>query len=260
MDILKRIFEQKIERLKEAKSTLSLSEIKGMAMDSPSPLDFQKAIKRTQGTPINYICEIKKASPSKGLIREDFNPIEIADIYRDEGASALSVLTEEDFFQGNLEYLKAVRGVVDIPLLRKDFIFDEYQIYESRAWGADAVLLIASMLSRSQAEELAGLAAELGLSVLFEVHHWKEVDTALLLDMPIIGINNRDLKTLKVDLQNTAELLKDIPPDRVVVSESGITTREDVEFISSLGVDAILIGTALMKEHDIGAKIRELFN
>ncbi len=163
------------------------------------------------------------------------------------------------FFQGNLEYLKAVRGVVDIPLLRKDFIFDEYQIYESRAWGADAVLLIAAMLSRSQAEELSALSAELGLAVLFEVHHWKEVDTALLLDMPIIGINNRNLKTLQIDLQTTVELLKDIPPDRVVVSESGISTRADVEFISAHRVDAILIGTAIMKAEDIRARIRELF-
>ncbi len=259
MDILDRIFEHKKARLKEAKSRTPIMEVRKRAKDTPRPLDFKKAIKRSPDGPVNFICELKKASPSKGLIREDFNPIEIADIYGDEGASAISVLTEEDFFQGNLEYLKAVRGVVDIPLLRKDFIFDEYQIYESRAWGADAVLLIAAMLSRSQAEELSALSAELGLAVLFEVHHWKEVDTALLLDMPIIGINNRNLKTLQIDLQTTVELLKDIPPDRVVVSESGISTRADVEFISAHRVDAILIGTAIMKAEDIRARIRELF-
>ena len=259
MDILKRIFEKKTERLKEVKSKVSPAEIKAMAMDSPPPLDFLSAIKRAKGKPINYICEIKRTSPSKGLIREDFNPLEIASIYRESGASAISVLTEEDFFQGSPEYLKIVRTAVDIPLLRKDFVFDEYQIFEARAWGADAVLLIAAMLSRSQAEELSGLASELGLSVLFEVHHWRELDTAMLLDMPIIGINNRNLKTLKVDLNTTVELLKDVPPDRVVVSESGISTREDVQFISACRVDAVLIGTALMKAKDIRAKIKELF-
>ncbi len=259
MDILTRIFEQKRSRLREARCRVSLSDIRAQAMDTPEPRDFPGYIKRPEASPIRYICELKKASPSQGLIRKDFNPEEIAKIYMESGASAISVLTEEDFFQGSPDYLKTVRKVADIPLLRKDFIFDEYQIYETRALGADAVLLIAAMLSKSQAEELAALASELGLSVLFEVHNWRELDTALVLDMPIIGINNRNLKTMEIDLNTTVELLKDIPPDRLVISESGINTRADVEFISNHRVDAILIGTALMKAKDIRAKLQELF-
>ncbi|RMG69729.1 MAG: indole-3-glycerol-phosphate synthase, partial [Nitrospirae bacterium] len=162
MDVLKRIFEQKKSRLKEAKSRCSLAEIKARALDSPPSRDFLSSIRRAPDEPIKYIGELKKASPSKGLIRADFNPVEIARIYSKEGASAISVLTEEDFFQGSLEYLKAVRQEVQIPLLRKDFLFDEYQLYEARAWGADAVLLIGAMLSRSQAEELYHLCNELG--------------------------------------------------------------------------------------------------
>ncbi|NOX20723.1 MAG: indole-3-glycerol phosphate synthase TrpC [Nitrospirae bacterium] len=259
MDILREIFQRRKLRLEEARARVSLSEVRAKALDSPEPRNFLGAIKRPESTPIRYICEIKRASPSKGLIREDFSPVEIAQIYQDYGAACISVLTEEDYFQGSLDYLRQVRQTVQVPLLRKDFIFDEYQIYEARAEGADAVLLIAAMLSRAQAEELFHLSSELGLGVLFEVHHWKELDTALLLDFPIIGINNRNLKTLEIDLNKTIELLKDIPSDRVVVSESGINTRADVEFIASHRVDAILIGTALMRADDIGRKIKELF-
>ncbi len=260
MDILRRIVEKKKERLEEEKCRVPLAGIKAMALDTPLPADFTAAVTRPRGDRPRLIAELKKASPSKGLIREDFDPRRIAGIYEAGGAAAMSVLTEEDFFRGSREYLRIVREVSRLPLLRKDFIFDEYQVYEARAFGADAVLLIAAMLSRSQAEELFHLDRELGISVLFEVHHWKELDTALLIDVPLIGINNRDLKTLEIDLNTTVELLRDIPGGKTVVSESGIERREDVDLLADAGVDALLVGTALMRAGDPGRKIRELFS
>ncbi len=259
MGVLEEIVKRKKDRLREQKAIMPFKELRARASDIPGPKDFTSAIKRTPPESLKFIAEIKKASPSKGLIRKDFHPLEIARVYEEKGAAAISVLTEEDYFQGSLEYLKQVKEGVKIPILRKDFIFDEYQVYESRASGADAILLIDAILSRSQAEELLELSTEIGLSVLYEVHHWRELERALELDVPIIGINNRDLKTLKINLNTTKELLKDIPEDKIVVSESGINTREDVRFIESLPVDAVLIGTALMQAADIGDKIRELF-
>lgn len=259
MTVLDRIIEAKRERLEECKRRISSEEIKSRAADAAAPSDFSSAIRRTDGGKIGLIAEIKKASPSRGLIRNDFQPEEIARIYAERGASAISVLTEEDFFKGSIEYLQKVKKAVSLPILRKDFIFDDYQIYEARAFGADAILLIESVLSRSQAEEFFSLASELGLSVLFEVHHWKELDTALLIDLPVIGINNRNLKTLEIDLNTTIELLKDIPEGKVVVSESGIERREDVELFEKTAVDALLVGTTLMKSEDIGGRIEELF-
>lgn len=259
MSILDTIVETRRKRLEECRRRISSEEIRSRAADASAPSDFSSAIRRTEGDKIGLIAEVKKASPSKGLIRDDFQPEKIAGIYAECGASAISVLTEEDFFMGSLEYLRKVRSAVSLPILRKDFIFDEYQIYEARAYGADAILLIESVLSRSQAEELFSLAGELGLSVLFEVHHWKELDTALLIDVPVIGINNRNLKTLEIDLNTTVELLKDIPEGKIVVSESGIERREDIELFKDTAVDALLIGTTLMKSEDIGGKIEELF-
>jgi indole-3-glycerol phosphate synthase len=259
MGVLEEIVKTKKERLKNKKSSLSLRELKAKSLDMPATLDFTKAIKRDSSEGIKLIGELKKASPSKGVIRKDFDPLEIARIYEDAGAAAISVLTEEDYFMGSLSYLEMLKERIRLPLLRKDFLFDEYQIYESRASRADAVLLIDAILSRSQAEELIGLATELNLSVLYEVHHYKELERALDLDVSIIGINNRNLKTLEIDLNTTMELLKDIPEGKIVVSESGINTKEDVRFIESLPVDAILIGTALMQAADIEGKIKELF-
>jgi len=225
----------------------------------PDARPFGEAIKRREGEKIHVIAEIKKASPSKGLIRADFDPIEIAGIYRDMGASAISVLTEEDFFQGRLEYIRQVKDAVELPVLRKDFIIDEYQIYEARASGADAVLLIAVILSRGQADDYLHMAEELGMSVLFEVHNYRELDMALLIDAPVIGINNRNLDTLEIDLNTTVELLKDIPEGKIIVTESGVSSREDVEFFERSRVDAVLIGTALMREKDMAMKYEELF-
>ena len=174
-------------------------------------------------------------------------------------ATAISILTEEDFFQGNLELIPIIKKITTIPLLRKDFIFDEYQIYESRANEADAILLIAAILGKNQAKDYLYLAKELGLSVLFEVHDLKELEIALLIGAEMIGINNRDLKTMKIDINNTFELKKEIPSDRIVVSESGIKTRDDILKLESAGIDAVLIGTSFMEAENTREKIEELF-
>jgi indole-3-glycerol phosphate synthase len=258
MGILDEIVSKKKERLGIAKSGMPLKGIKSRIADVGKPRDFRSAIKRNPSERIKLIAEIKKASPSKGVIREDFDPVEIATIY-EKKADAISVLTEEDFFQGRLEFLPLIKNTTTKPLLRKDFIFDEYQIYESRANEADAILLIAAILSKNQAEEYLHLARELGLSVLFEVHDLKELEMALSVNAEIIGINNRDLKTLKIDFNNTFKLKKEIPSDKIVVSESGIKTRDDILRLESAGIDAVLIGTLFMEAKDIGKKIEELF-
>ncbi len=255
MSILDEIVKKKKERLAGAKAKRNRGELMSAIKDMPAPLDFRRAIKRENG--IRLIAELKKASPSRGLIRPDFDPARIAAIYK-KWASALSVLTEEDFFQGSIEYLKTAKAEAQLPVLRKDFIFDEYQIYESRAEGADAILLIARLLAPSQAAEYMHLAGELGLGVLFEVHDYRELETALRIDAPIIGINNRNLETLQIDLQTTFNLKKELPAGKVAVSESGINTRADVLRLEEAGVDAMLVGTAFMKERDMEAKIREL--
>ncbi len=255
MAILDEILRKKKERLAGEKGRRPIGEIKSRMADAEPPKDFTGAIKRKNG--INLIAEVKKASPSGGLLRAGFDPAKIAAIYR-EKAAAVSVLTEEDFFQGSLAYLDIVKRASGRPVLRKDFIFDQYQIYEARAAGADAVLLIAKVLGFHQAEEFLAMAAELGLGVLFETHDLKDLETALRLDAPIIGINNRDLDTLKVDLDTTFALKSEIPGGKPVVSESGIGGRADVQRLEDAGVDAILVGTALMKSPDILKKINEL--
>lgn len=257
MSILDAITEKKRERLYHVKGRVPLREVKARIPDSERPRDFKGAIRRGNGR-IRLIAEIKQASPSKGAIRRNFDPLEIARIYEEKRTDAISVLTEEDFFSGDLEFIPVVKGAVTKPVLRKDFIFDEYQIYESRAYGADAILLISSLLDRVRAGEYLHLCGELGLSVLFEVHDPAELEKALRLDADIIGINNRDLKTLTVDLETTFVLRKEIPRDRTVVSESGISKREDVVRLKEAGVDAVLIGTSFMESQDIGRKIDEL--
>lgn len=256
MSILENIIEKKKERLRHVKSKTSLSEIREMISDLESTRDFKKAIKREEK--IRLIAEIKKASPSKGIIRADFDPVEIASIYEEKAVDAISIITEEDFFSGNLDYIKIVKNKVTRPVLRKDFIFDDYQIYESRAFGADAILLIGAVLDRVQAQEYLHMARELGLAVLFEVHDYYDLEKALRIDADIIGINNRDLKTLKVDINTTFLLKKEIPADRLTVSESGIKSREDVLRLDLAGIDAMLVGTTLMESEDIGKKIEEL--
>jgi indole-3-glycerol phosphate synthase len=256
MGVLGRIIERKKERLALARSRAPLAEVKARAMDAEAARDFAGAIRR-QGGPIRLIAEVKRASPSRGLIRADFDPAAIARIY-ERRAAAVSVLTEEDFFQGSLSYIALVRAATGRPVLRKDFIIDEYQLYESRAAGADAVLLIAAALGRAQAAEYVRLSADLGMAALFEVHNGGELESALGAGASIIGVNNRDLTTLKVEIETTFRLKAGIPAGKAVVSESGISRREDVLRLEAAGVDAVLIGTAFMEAGDIGRKVDEL--
>lgn len=224
----------------------------------PATKGFKAALIPSAAGRTRIIAEVKKASPSKGVIRVDFEPVKIARIYQEKGAAAISVLTEERYFQGSLDYLAAIRGEVAIPLLRKDFIVDPFQVYEARVAGADAILLIAACLDRAQMEDLAGLAAELGLDVLTEVHNHRELEKTLLVGAEIIGINNRDLHSFKTDIATTEKLLREIPSGKVVVSESGINTRADIDRLQAVGVHAFLIGEAMMREADIGAKLQSL--
>lgn len=257
MSVLKRIIEKKRERLSYARSRILLTELKSIIRDIDRPRDFIKAIKRDSGD-IKLIAEIKKASPSIGIIRDNFDHIEIASFYENSKVDAISVITEEDFFQGRLGFLSDVKKTTTMPVLRKDFIIDEYQIYEARANMADAVLLIASILESKQADEYLHLSEELGMSALFEIHDFKELEMGLDVKASIIGINNRNLRTLLIDCNTTLELKKEIPEDRIVVSESGIKTRDDVLRLETAGVDAMLIGRSFMESRDISKKIDEL--
>ena len=254
--ILDEIVAYKKEELVETKRGIPLADQKRRAADAGPTRDFGAAL--STGGAIRLIAEVKKASPSKGVIRQDFDPVAIARVYEASGASCLSVLTETKYFQGDLAYLGTIRKAVGLPLLRKDFIVDAYQVYEARAAGADAVLLIAACLERRQLEDLLGLAAQLGLDVLVESHTYAELDKTLLAGGRIVGINNRDLSSFTVSLDTTFGLLKDIPTDRTVVSESGIATRDDVARLERAGVDAVLVGESLMREKDIGNKVKEL--
>jgi indole-3-glycerol phosphate synthase len=258
MSILNEILKNKREELQAVKSSVPLAELKARIKDADATISFKTAIKREQNTRLKLIAELKKASPSKGLIRKDFNLSEIVSVYNKKDVAVISVLTEEHFFSGKLDYLNKARKRTLKPLLRKDFIFDSYQVYETRANNADAILLIVAALEKNQLSDLYELSRSMDLDCLVEVHDWKELDTALYCGAEIIGINNRDLKTLNISLRNTLELLKDVPDDRIVVSESGIDTRADVEAIESTRTDAILVGTAIMKADDIGKKIDEL--
>lgn len=253
---LREIITYKKEELIEARRKRPLAELKLMARDAEPTRGFGNVLSRLGG--IKLIAEVKKASPSKGVIRDNFDPVGIARIYEDSGAACISVLTEKKFFQGSLDHLGMIRKAVDLPLLRKDFIIDEYQIFEARAAGADAILLIAACLDKPQIQDFLGRARDLGLDVLVESHTPKELDKALSAGAMLIGLNNRDLTTFSVSLQTTFDILKDIPDDRIVVSESGISSREDVARLEQAGVDAVLVGEALMREAEIGRKVKEL--
>ncbi len=240
------------------KRRIPFDELVHMAERQSPALDFAAAL---SGNRVKIIAEVKKASPSKGIIKADFDPVIISRSYARGGAAAISVLTEEKYFQGSRDYLKAIAddlGENRPPLLRKDFLVDPYQIYEARGYRADAVLLIAAILSPSDLVSFLDLAHRLGMSALVEVHTEAEVQAALDAGARIIGINNRDLKTFKVNLETTARLRPLIPSDRLVVSESGISIRADIEYLSQLGVNAALVGEALMTTPDIGQKLKEL--
>ena len=251
MGILNEILSQCQKRLNDRKTTFPLRELKSKMFDTEVPRDFKGAINRQSGDKIRFIAELKKASPSRGLLRSEFNPVDIAETYEGKAVHAISVLTEEDYFQGNIAFIPEIKKAVRLPVLRKDFMFDEYQIYEARTYGADAILLIAAILEKNRANDFIHLARELGLSVLFEIHDHKDLEKALSIESEIIGINNRDLKTLSVRLDTTFTLMRDIPAEKIIVSESGIHTRQDVQALEDAGVHAMLIGTALMQATDI---------
>jgi len=256
-DVLKEIIAKKIERLALCKEALPLEQIKSAIPELAPARDFLKSINKPRQ--ISLIAEIKKASPSEGVIRQDFNHQEIAKIYQETEVQAISVLTEEDFFQGNINYLKEVKDSTQVPILRKDFIIDEYQIYESRYYGADALLLIADLLTQEQITNFAQIAQELGMAALVEVHDEKELKKVLKLKtVNLIGINNRNLHTLEVDSKTTERLYLLIPKDKTVVVESGIKNKQDVMFLKILGIQACLIGTAFMKEPDLKAAVQNL--
>jgi len=256
--ILNQIVNDNLLELEARKCSLPLEELKRAASEQSPPLDLASALR---GDRIQLIAEVKKASPSRGIIRPDFDPVEIAETYATNGASAISVLTEAKYFQGSLNHLKDIRNALEnksLPLLRKDFISDSYQVYESRAYGADSLLLIVAILTPEKLEELLRLSHELGMSCLVEVHNETEVEIASGSGAKIIGINNRDLKTFTVDLTVTERLRPLIPSDRIVVSESGIKNRSDMEKLRQWGADAVLIGESLMSAPDIAAKMKEL--
>ena len=259
-DILKQILKRKKEEVSARKQVVSLANLKKNAVTSPPPRRFYQAISSCidSGKPA-VIAEIKKASPSKGVIRENFDPAAIAKSYAKAGASCLSVLTDTDFFQGRGTDLETAKLNCELPVLRKDFIIDPYQVYESRLMGADCILLIVAALTDAKLQDLSGLAGDLDMDVLVEVHDRVELERGMMLRTPLIGINNRDLHTFETTLETTLGLLTDVYPDRTVVTESGIHTREDVAKMRKAGVNAFLVGEAFMKEPDPGKKLKELF-
>jgi indole-3-glycerol phosphate synthase len=259
-DILNRIIDRKIEEIAEHSRKVSLQEQQKRATAASPVRGFVshmvQAIKA--GRPA-VIAELKKASPSRGVMRADFRPAEIAASYERGGATCLSVLTDVDFFQGSDAYLQQARQACALPVLRKEFIVDAYQVYEARAIGADCILLIVACLTDSQLSDLSGLAIQLGMDVLVEVHDEAELDRALSLDLPLVGINNRNLRTFETRLDTTLSLLEKIPADRVVVTESGIHTPEDVALMRKHNVNAFLVGEAFMTANNPGEKLSELF-
>ncbi|MDO4694251.1 MAG: indole-3-glycerol phosphate synthase TrpC [Eikenella sp.] len=258
-DILNRILNTKHQEVAAARSTCPLPEMRARAADMPPARDFVGAMRAKHAAgAAALIAEIKKASPSKGLIRADFHPECLARVYEEAGAACLSVLTDEQYFQGSAGYLKTARAAVALPVLRKDFMVDAYQIYQARAWGADAVLLIAAALSAGELEELEGLAHELGMAVLLELHEAAELDKCRRLSTPLRGVNNRNLRTFEVSLQHTLDLLPELA-GHMVVAESGIRHREDVQYLRGHGVHSFLIGETFMRAEDVGAEVGKLF-
>ena len=259
-DVLRRILAHKAGEVTERAERVPLREL-GRSVERAAPVrPFAQALREAIGAGrAGVIAEVKKASPSAGVIRAHFDPAAIARSYEAGGAACLSVLTDREFFQGADEHLVAARAACGLPVLRKDFVVDEYQVYEARAIGADCVLLIVAALGDAQLRELAGLAAHLDMDVLVEVHDEEELDRALAVDAPLIGVNNRDLRTFRTDLETTLRLRALVPADRLLVTESGVHTREDVARLRAGGVHAFLVGEAFMRAPEPGEKLRELF-
>ena len=259
-DILKQILDTKVEEVAAFRAQTTLDDIKAQAREQVATRDFVGAIraKHAAGLPA-VIAEIKKASPSKGLIRpHDFDPANIAQIYEQAGAACLSVLTDEQYFQGSPAYLQQAKAACNLPALRKDFMVDAYQIYQARTWGADAILLIAAALEQAQLEEFEAIAHELGMAVLLEVHHTDEWEKCQNLTTPLVGVNNRNLRTFEVDLQQTLDYLPILAENRIIVTESGIAQRAEVDLMRKNGINTFLIGETFMRADDIGAAVAEL--
>ncbi|MHC4269616.1 MAG: indole-3-glycerol phosphate synthase TrpC [Planctomycetota bacterium] len=256
--ILDKIRAYKLKEVAESKSLVSIESLKERCKDVSESIKFDKVLKKDNK--IKFIAEVKKASPSAGIIREDFNYLNIAKEYEAGGASAISVLTDKEFFKGDLKYLSEIKKTVNLPVLRKDFIIDPYQIYEAKAANADLVLLIARILTREQIDAFLTLTHKLGMECLVEVHDNDELNTVLETEASIIGINNRNLDTFETNIKTTLQLCHLIPEEKIIVSESGIKTRADVLNLEKAGIDAILIGETLMRSQDITQKIEELFD
>jgi indole-3-glycerol phosphate synthase len=256
--ILDRILQTKGEEVAADRARLPLAELQRQLPDCQASRGFAEALRSRSLNDTAIIAEVKKGSPSKGIIRADFDPLAIARSYQAAGAACLSVLTDEQYFFGSLDYLTQIREVVELPLLRKDFIIDPYQVYQSRVAGADAILLIAAALDDGLLAELAALAADLQLDTLLEVHDQQELERALKIPVDLIGVNNRNLKTFITDLSITEHLAGRIPRHQLAVSESGIHSRADIERLQAAGAGAFLIGESLMREDDIKAKLRSL--
>lgn len=255
-DVLERIVRHKQGEIAAAKTARPEAEVRAAAAAAPPPRDFFAAL--AGGPPIRLIAEVKRASPSAGLIREDFDPVAIAETYARHGAACVSVLTDEHFFRGSLDYLRAVRAAIEIPVLRKDFLIDSYQVWEARAAGADAILLIAECLDDCGLRSLHDLALELGMTPLVELYEPENLERVLDAGAMLIGVNNRNLRTFEVDLDHTIRMRSQIPSDRLLVGESGIRDRADALLLESAGVDAMLVGETLMRPADIGAAVDAL--
>jgi indole-3-glycerol phosphate synthase len=255
-EILEKIIAAKRKEVEEAIRLRPLRDLMKLADNAEPARDFLAALQ--SGPPIRLIAEVKKASPSKGIIRPDFNPVEIAQAYEKAGASCISVLTDSQFFQGSLDYLSAIRNAVNIPLLRKDFVIHPYQIFEARVHGADAVLLIAECLNRQELRGLHQLIRELGMVALIELHLPSNIDNVLNTGTDLIGVNNRDLNTFEVDLNRTIKLRKQIPATKTLVGESGIHTRQDALLLQENNVQAMLVGESLMRQDDVAQAVHAL--
>ncbi|SEH87008.1 indole-3-glycerol-phosphate synthase [Bathymodiolus azoricus thioautotrophic gill symbiont] len=259
-DILKKIIARKEVEIAECKNNISEKQMLDTAYKNRDTRDFYQALKDKADAKQNgVIAEIKKASPSKGVLRENFNPVEIAKSYEKAGAACLSVLTDKDFFQGDNQYLSDVREAVSIPVLRKEFIIDPYQIYEARTLGADCILLITACLSDEQMEDFAMRAIAINMDVLVEVHNIEELERTLQLRLPMIGINNRNLRTFDVSLETTVELMKEIKEDTLIITESGILTADDVNFMREHNIYSFLVGEAFMRQDDPGKALQDIF-
>ncbi len=259
-DILKKILDTKADEIARRKLNTTIDMLSEIAGGVESPRGFAAALQsKVAAKKPAIIAEVKKASPSKGVIRENFDPVAIGQDYAMNGAVCLSVLTDKEYFQGSEVYLQMVRERCPLPVLRKDFIIDPYQVFEARALGADCILLIVAALKDEQMHELANTAKKLGMDVLVEVHDADELQRALTLDTPLIGINNRNLRTFETSLQTTLDLKEQIPQDRIIITESGIHTTEDVKLMTDHGIYAFLVGEAFMRAPSPGQKMRELF-